>query len=120
MGWCPECERDHKRTVGVALCPRCYMAEYRQTDRGRLATRQANRKWQSDWWQSLAPDERNAYSHDRLARTFQLVPEDVHELREAVKRLELALAGSEQRLGGLREQAVAAAYEREGVRRPGE
>jgi len=105
MGWCAECDAEgrdphHTRTVFLGQCPRHYAREYRRTAEGRRATREANARWQRRWWKELDEQERYEHRRARGERRHEYVPLDVHDLRDACKRLEgaLAFAGNRARL----------------------
>lgn len=83
---------------GGTLSSTCYMRAYRKTKSGKEASRKANREWRK-----RNPDKAKYYDQEYKRawrrKTHFYVPQEVIELRDAVKRLEQALAAADEYQG---------------------
>ena len=80
---------------GGSQCAACYMRKYRSTTKGKQAAQAAHKRWRQR--------DGNAHYWDReykrawRRRNHQHTPADLKALRQAVKRLEQALASANGR-----------------------
>ncbi len=92
-GVCPKCGRGHNRSK-TGPCPRCASQQFYATEKGRRSVIESIKRY----------DQRNPDVNRRSAvrwreSTGRAVPEDIHFLRAALKRLDAALASAENSEG---------------------
>ena len=92
------CRCGKVRRKGGRQCSGCYMAKYRSTEKGKKACLEGNRRWRARNPDKVKHHD-TAYKKQWRARTHFYVPEEVHELRKALKRLEAALVKAQQHQG---------------------
>lgn len=80
---------------GGTMSATCYQKQYRKTASGMAATKRANKKWRE-----TNPERTHYYDtikkKEWRQKTNFYVPQEIHELRKAVKNLEKALAKTDQ------------------------
>lgn len=82
------CGSENKR--GGSSCSRCYMAKYRATESGKKASRKALKRYEQE-----NPHKRARWVNTYRERVTYYAPQEIHELRLAIKRLERALVAAE-------------------------